>query len=477
MGMRKANKSKLNNAGMTLVEILIAMAILSVASAAILAAFVNSFRYSIKGRELQQTTVLANTIIENCKAYSFEQIKLQMDADDAFMKGVKKANVELVGDTFYIQDVPLDNQLYDVSLKMASRSVNGAANTTYNIMSSSSMNPYFDAVFLPQEATYTNGSETWTAAQLDEMAYLLAREKIVAGIESATAAVLGDANKVTLSTDYVAASFNDSSNPDYSANSDNLKLSRATSITIDDDATLGEYVKVYITYSFDLDGGSYYYEGVDLLGTAHTYSWSVGSNGNIGTFEFLIYNNAGTNDATHPTRIENVYLFYYPAYHSNGSLSSLALYPFVSDTISVQNYLADTARDINLYIYKQKNPVYSDTNISIMEASYKTAVTSGGGNADSVFVYHNFADNLGTTEIGGFMDETGSIINDGTLYDATWFTNYFDVKDSMVIEESKALMYDIEVAIYKADPHASAKDSIAAGSESVLTMNGTALDW
>lgn len=480
MAVLNFKKSKLNNAGMTLVELLIAMAILAVASTAILAAFVNSFRYSVRGRELQQTTVLANTIIENCKAYSKEDIETQM-GNGTFLSGMPGAAVE-VGDIFYMQDIPLDNKLYDISLKMASRGINGSATTTHNIMLSTSMNSYKDAVFLPQDATYTDGSNTWTAAQLDNMAYLLARQIIVAGMETETETdPNGALTKVTLTPDYVAASFNDSSNPDYSKNSNNLEMSRTTSIVIDTDATLGEYVKVFIQYSFDLDGGIYYYKGVDATGAEYTYEWPIGSNGNIGTYEFLIYSNSGTNDASHPTQLENVYFFYYPAYHQNGSLMSGAMYPFVSDVISVSNKIASHPTPINLYVMKQKNPAYTETKLSNFETRYSTEIFNVG-TAQTV-VYHNYKDNLGTAQIGGFFDASGNVIDDGTAFGITgidpnnWFADSLDVKDSMIVEDSKILMYDLEVTIYNAGAYDDVTKTIVAGSEPVLTMKGTTLDW
>lgn len=472
MRIQKKNKAKLNNAGMTLVEILVAMTILAVAVVPLLFAFVNSFRYSIRGREVQQTTVLAQTIIENCKAYSTDTVRTQLGTDDAFLHGLKAANVYDAGNIFYMQDVPLDNQLYDVTLELTPRGINSSSNTSYDIMNSLSMNPYLDAVFTPTGATYTDSTTgvTWTAAELDSAVYLTALQRIASGIEAETEAELGAGNGVLLSTSYIEDSFNKSTNPDYVNNQDNFKLHRKTQIYI---LNTDDEVDVIITYSFDLDGGKYYYKGVDASGNPKTYEWGIAGN-TIGTYTFKIYSNVGTNDVTHPTKLENIYFFYYPLYNS-----SLAMYPYVTDEFEVINHLTDTSRQINLYMIKQKNTAYSDMDLRIMEASYATKIT-GSGNPGTIKVYHNYLDNLGTDIIGGVSvtKQDGSVekVQDGLTENLGWFLGV-ESKGSMYIEDDKTLIYDLLVTIYDAGAYDDTTKTIIAGSEPVLMMDGTDLDW
>ena len=65
---------KVNNRGMSLIEILIAMTLLSVAIVPWMYCFVNIARFSAKGRALQHTSVMAQTVMENCKAYSRRRV-------------------------------------------------------------------------------------------------------------------------------------------------------------------------------------------------------------------------------------------------------------------------------------------------------------------------------------------------------------------------------------------------------------------
>ena len=65
---------KLNNVGMSLVEVIIAMAILSVVILGVLHSFVYSARLNARSRERQQTMAAAQTVMEYFKAYSVQSV-------------------------------------------------------------------------------------------------------------------------------------------------------------------------------------------------------------------------------------------------------------------------------------------------------------------------------------------------------------------------------------------------------------------
>ncbi len=478
MRIRKDNKAKLNNAGMTLVEILIAMAILSVAVIPLLFAFVNSFKYSIRGREVQQTTALAQTILENCKAYSPETVRTQMGADNGFLSGLTAANVYdpgndfSVGNTFYMQDVPLENQLYDITLEITPRSINNpTGSTSYMMMDTLSMNPYLDAVFMPTNAVYTDPTTgvTHTAADLESEVYKIALQRIADGIEAETEAELGVGNGEILSLNYIEDSFKTG------ANAKNLKLYRDTQIVI---SNANDEVHVGITFSFELDGGKYYYDGVDLAGDPKTYEW-VTAKTTIGTYDFLIYSNNYGDGDTHGAELLNIYFFYYPVY----TYDYFTFYPFVSDEFVITNYSANSTKKINLYMIKQKNPDYTDmTELQTLEFYYSPKISAGAsGHANTINVYHNFLDNLGTDIVGGVMkpDDSGIVqlvVDNGLVEDPSWFSGVTSM-GSMYKEESKTLMYDVIVTLYDAGAYDPSTHSIISGSDAVLTMEGTTLDW
>lgn len=70
---RRRNR-KLNNAGMSLVEVIVAIAILSIVILPVLHTFVSSAMYNARARSRQQTTAAAQTVLENFKAYSVKEI-------------------------------------------------------------------------------------------------------------------------------------------------------------------------------------------------------------------------------------------------------------------------------------------------------------------------------------------------------------------------------------------------------------------
>ncbi len=444
---------KLNNAGMTLIELLVAIAIMAVALVPLLYAFVNVAKYNARARELQQTTTLGQTIMENCKAYSYDDITGQMSSG-TFLDGVTSAQTDQVGTTFYMTNVSIENQSYDVVLEFTPRGINGDTTSSFDIIDTTTMNPYLDAVFTAQGTKSHPGD--LTAAECDHNAYLAAFEAISAGIETMTKTELGDAKKVTLSTSYIESSFKDIYDPNYGS----FNIERETYIRLYD---LGgeDRVEVVIRYTFHLNNNKYTYKYVDAAGNPKDYVWTYNEalNENELQYEFQIYNNYDIHDpVNHPAQVENVYLFYYPAYQG-----TLSMYPFLSDYIQISNDL--TGRDLNFYLIKQKNPAYPDSSLQTLESSYEVTVKgfrTGGGDAE-INLYHNFDVNLG----GGST----------TALDPTWFNNITTVNDDYVQTENKILMYDVDLKIYDAGSYNMTTHVLDAAAQPVFIMEGTTLNW
>ena len=230
---------------MTLIELLIAIAIMAVALVPLLYAFVNVAKYNASARELQQTTTLGHTIMENCKAYSLKEIDTQMKTDNGFLDGVLKSQVDSQGTTYYLTNVSLENRKYDISLEFIPRGINGDSTTDFNIIDTTSMNPYLDAVFTAQGTK--SHPDDLTAAECDHNAYLSAFETIAAAIEQQTKTELGDAGKVSLTTSYIESSFKDVYDPNYGS----FSIERESFIHLYD---LGgeDRVRVVIRYRFQL---------------------------------------------------------------------------------------------------------------------------------------------------------------------------------------------------------------------------------
>lgn len=75
----KQTKNKLNNRGISLVEILVAITILAVAAGALLHAFITSTKINMRAKEQQRVTTAAQSIMEGLKAYTLEDICWQFN--------------------------------------------------------------------------------------------------------------------------------------------------------------------------------------------------------------------------------------------------------------------------------------------------------------------------------------------------------------------------------------------------------------
>lgn len=79
---------KLNNKGMSLVEIIVAMCILTIVTVSVLSIFLYSIRLNARSRTRQQTTAAAQTVMENFKAYPVRELCEQFDGIHETVGGV-----------------------------------------------------------------------------------------------------------------------------------------------------------------------------------------------------------------------------------------------------------------------------------------------------------------------------------------------------------------------------------------------------
>ncbi len=454
---------KLNNKGVTLIELMVAIAILSVAIIPLMYAFVNSMKYNAKGRELQQTTVLAHTIMEKCKGLTVDEIydrmldhtflETQTAAADTNSTKVPMTNASTTWglgsggeQTYFIGGVQLENTTYDVQVTIDKHSredlYNGTLEAYSDMLYTESMNKYNDAVFTVNTLNGNTGDEDrYSVAGLDFEAYNAAFQMIADGLK-ADAETKPDINEeVNVPLSYIMLGVGN-----------HLEVYRY--ITIDATGSSGhDVVNVTYTYTFRLDNGTYTYNYQPPSGGA-TIPLSV----DLGTAEiplynttFMIYDNAATmsNGAT----LENIYFFYYPAY--SGNHGGFTEYPIARDEIVINN---NTGRSVKLYMVKQKNPAYTDVELNTLEAHYYNPNIFVNG--DVVF-YHNLAENIGGTSpvTPPHLISTGSV----TLMADLYYRNL------------KTLMYNVEVTIYPAGSYNGSY--IISGSQPIITLDGTILDW
>ena len=95
-GMREDNKKK--NSGFTLVEVLIAVAILSVVSIPILQSFVSVAQVNAKSRRRLSATTIAEGLMESCKGLSLKEVAAQCNPGLVGGPGTGKIQVTIVSD-------------------------------------------------------------------------------------------------------------------------------------------------------------------------------------------------------------------------------------------------------------------------------------------------------------------------------------------------------------------------------------------
>lgn len=96
--MASNEKRQLNNDGFSLVELLIAIVILSIIVAPLLHSFVTSARTNAKARNTMRATAIAEDVMENFEAYSLEELEKRYTAQGFTVQGSDGTGVDADGD-------------------------------------------------------------------------------------------------------------------------------------------------------------------------------------------------------------------------------------------------------------------------------------------------------------------------------------------------------------------------------------------
>ena len=467
----KKTKNKLNNRGMTLVELIVAIAILAIALIPLMYAFVNVAKYSGKARQLQQATSISHTVMENCKAYSVEDIEDQVSNGEFFQSKYAAEGLKVKAGTagyhvdgtnpykFYVDDVQVDNQAYDVCFELESYkdSLNNIASKP--IMTYENINPTLDAIFMSQSTTISPTDST-VAAILDEMAYWEAMNQIATNVKTYTQDTSHNLKELDLSDVEVEASFGTGE-----LNDGNFVLNRLIEVNMLPAAD-GETAEVVYKYTYSITGGNYLFEAE--YETLPTPAPGATPDPNPPTTTevplpvadtiivnktFDIYQNATMNDTLTDAEINDVYLFYNPGY------STVVDYKISEDKIVINN---DLGRAVDLYLFKQIDLGLDETIIQIAEDSYGPKVELAAGSG-SINLYHNLDKKL----INGGSTSAHSIASTITQKTEAEQLNKVDT----------VLMYKVLVNIYNSNAYDSTTNQISSGSTPVLTLDGTKVNW
>lgn len=444
--MRKIfwKRKKLNHRGMTLVEVIVAVAILSVVVAPTLRIFASTGGTNLQSRKRQRATSVAEATMETFKAYNVEQLCRQFLSNSfkgvvASADGVHTTTMSaaaIYGGTetyplhpdgtlrddadsykFHVANAASEGQFYDVDI-LVKPNVSGAP----NVLSVEDISPYSDAIICLEES---EGADA--LAKLQEKA----EQQLDANFSSY------HSNAASHTIDSV--SFDD--------------FKRVIDVNVSDtgaaqtvEAKVTYTCKATVSYSYITTTGSTGSGSKTYDETLLKYEQDMSDDGSGATTKEY-YNNAATIGGVEVDgrkgKLRHIYLYYFPTYPSaslfgssakdeinlNGSLTNLYSPSGVADP-EESGYEA-----LQFVVAKQLSTGLTDAQLNIGEVGYNVRVsnTVTGGEVE---LKSNLYENLAPL---------GSAIAPPVI---SGFSSGETVRDSVV--DRVVLLYDVEVHVYEA---------------------------
>lgn len=426
---------KLNNKGMSLVEVIVAITILGLVAVPVLHSLTTAMVYNAKARNRQEMTLTAESIMETFKGYDLDELKVRFSTGGAGIEGIRVADAgdtgvydtnpdtgtgfhythssaplpdPVVGDTytFSINDMKADNgQFYDVR-------ITATPNSIENVMVQEDMEPTRDAVF--------KGDRTFDTSAVDEAFDDFKR----------------DANKDRLKNYFDGLSDHDSdgdlADPVVVIGSTELDLRDGTNVEqLYDPSASVFYVKNYIklqereltfditkngsdeyvvtpkmVYKYNLKDFPYYLKKRNAAPPVDEYDPPSSIPGNTTEFrgesktldyfpddgsylqfevdlssictDGVIYKNPDT------AGLNRLFIYYYPQYNLDEGKDKIIVN--MDNTANIRNF--------QCYILKQRAEDINDSNTKTKESRYKGNVVINDSTS-SLEVFHNFDYNIG----------------------------------------------------------------------------------
>ncbi len=417
-----------NQKGMSLVELIIAVTIMSVAIAPLLYSFAHSARYNAKAKKAQRATTAAQTVMENIKAYNLDSLyeKFCVDPLDSTKHidevpflyknptavysttntynanagyADKMGTYKITG--MKMSDGPSDSHLYDVDITIAPDKTESLP--TYHVY-----NPSIDAL-------YEENSESEGMYAFDP--YFVATACVK------NSGVPSDSIK-------------------------HIEMERTATLVFDDTTMRVDYLYKYYFYS-----------------TTYKNDAAV-----IASGEFPKSISVDRGDSA--TRLRDIYYYYYPAYDNRlgiedggGGINPGIIHVY-ADYLNIKNTTTDHATEpVNVYVFKQRDvALLSDASaanvIRSCEPGYRLWVKADNGTVGLTNVYDCVQKSVVDPDTN-----TSSMLA-RYPYDHDLVKSRVTCKDDITESRTDLLTYSVEIKVY--DP---ATDS---GHTSPLsTMSGT----
>lgn len=454
--IRQRRKTKLNNGGMSLVEVIISITILAVVAIPVLHSLTTAMVYNSKARIRQEMTLKAESIMENFKGYDLKELNTMFSAGGTGLAGLAGAAYTPAGDpATFLDTAPVAgtefvygiSNVTDAKGNVYNVQIKAISNGTEKVLEMKNMDATKDAIF-------NAGNDR----EFDKEAQEKAWEDF-------------KANHVTDAVTFFNTMTDDAGNPITVVNgsggdmdatylsSDEVKNylelhDRRLKFNIKDDGS-GNYVvtasMVYRYYLKDVScykkvipespSDAYHGEPESESSVPSSTSSEIGFAGeqmykdfpesDVDYFEYTVEMNTGEDEITIYNRpvldgLDRLFIYYYPQYELGQNKR---------DIIEINNQAG--IDNFGCYIIKQRARDINETKTGIYENGY-CGVVEAGVNAGMTNIYHNFDVNIGNGSSHVAPDISGSYKKVDSFTDSDDFT------------EDEALSYKLELTVTNA---------------------------
>ncbi len=462
---RKTPRNRLhrtiNNMGMSLVEVIVSITILSIVVVPTLNAMTMAMNYNLKARKRQNATTTAETIMESFKGYDLDTL-VNMFSHGGTSDSGKAFYSSAAGGTYSMTATPLASpavgsnyvfkiQDFDDNGKKYVVTIEANPSNETNVFLLDNMNSNHDAIYIGDKTKNDNlETEALThflnsSGKVDD---LIDEAKKYAyegtGTAEADRKDPTDSTGTKLEASTIAASLSES----------NIGIeSRTITFTIDEDPSSHiATVKSKMEYTYKIKDFTFYIPTVPL-NPADPYGGGLPGGGTLyastektlpgysnDDLKFtmeertadasLIFNNASGD-------LNRLLIYYYPWYAKETGKY---------DTVKVVNNIG--GKEVKCYVMKQRDTSLSDIKCKNNEQNYNPKLSTEGSSGTVVF-YHNFKIN-----IGDMKSTVGSIPTGTGIYEISNIDKNYDTGAGELDTDStkkEALLYELTLTMTESD--------------------------
>ena len=450
--MLKRNKQhkKLNNKGITLVELIISITILMLVSGTLLSAFVVSMRMSKKSRDLHRATTVAQNVMEGIKLKSAEELAYQFN-----YPVVKDSSGNDVSNfTIYLPNMFQFSGNMNASVGELYAITNGAGEPVFGKTSAVTYAEY-EALKVDEAANAVAIAQASSAyvSNLSTDYYDFLKDKdgiyyyYLRNLEN-------DGIYYNVRVKIDGSAYRNTGSSSINSNSEKLISVPTIDSTYDAVEVMGNYDQQALT-EFQLDCGAVNANKIHrtitvkvenaptILAVDRTivkvlYHYEYTYNGVLyeADYDTIAFDNT---DNETIQQLRNVYLYYYPSYDRSSSA--------YRDDIVIENY---GNKDMEVYIIKQEDITLSQGVLNSKEINYKVdfnvkETTTNAAGKSHIVLRTNWNQNLADIYTGVST----------TTNQVMWaYNNAYTTKDQYQTEDiknkqEKDRMFDITVDVYE----------------------------